>query len=273
MDSASDHPSAAGPAGTPGPSELVISRDGRVVAASALATDLLGVAPDVEGANVTDLVTAGSAATLLDLVDRACSTQSPQRFVDQRWVPLSGDPLRVSGAVSPVKDSAGAVVAAAVTVDTAIGIEAGLQHHNAALIRDNDELRSIADELRQRTDELNVVAVFLQSVLTSLRGAVVVLDTTGAVRVWNAQAEHIWGIPRRLAMRSLIGELNLGFDLARLQPTIETGLRGDASADVPVIVTRPGHDPAPFNVSVTPLLGPGASVHGVTLLFVERPAG
>jgi len=52
-------------------------------------------------------------------------------------------------------------------------------------------------------------------VLTSLRGAVVVIDRTRAVRVWNAQAERIWAIPRRKAMRSLFDDL----DLASLAPS------------------------------------------------------
>ncbi|MEO6712142.1 MAG: PAS domain-containing protein [Mycobacteriales bacterium] len=250
--------------------EFVVARDGRLLTATPLASDLLGVRPDAGGTPFSELVSPDSASALLALVDRACSADAHVIFEGQRWVPLDGDARRLSGGIVPMKNDIGSVVGASVTVNAAIGVEAGLQNHNDALLRDNDELRSIADELRQRTDELNVVAVFLQSVLTSLRGAVVVIDRTWAVRVWNAQAELIWGIPRRTAMRSLLGELDLGFPHSELTGRIDAGLRGEVSDDAAVTVARPNQAPAGFTLSVTPLLGPGATVHGVTLLFLER---
>lgn len=142
--------------------------------------------------------------------------------------------------------------------------------HNESLLRDNAELRSIADELRTRTDELNVVALFLQSVLTSISGAVVVMDDAGGIRVWNAEAERLWGIPRRVAMRSDFSDLDLGFPKSCLDQPIAAGLRGEVSAAVPIDVTTASGRLDPRMVSVTPLLGPGATVHGATLLFVER---
>lgn len=250
--------------------EFVVGRDGRLLTATPLASDLLGVHPEADGSHFVDLVSRDSAAALLDLVDRACTTDQEVRFEDQHWVPFSGAARRLSGGIAPIKDEHGRVVAASVTVESALGVEAGLQHHNEKLVRDNNELRSIADELRQRTDELNVVAVFLQSVLTSLRGAVVVVDTGLNIRVWNAEAEQVWGIPRRDAMRSRLAELELGFSQSQLSSAIDAGLRGEVSADVAITVARPGAQTRPFTASVTPLLGPGASVHGATLLFVQR---
>ena len=58
----------------------------------------------------------------------------------------------------------------------------------------NEELQTINDELRRRTDGLNNVNAFLESILTSMRGAVVVLDRDFSIWVWNHRAEDLWGL-------------------------------------------------------------------------------
>jgi PAS domain S-box-containing protein len=145
-----------------------------------------------------------------------------------------------------------------------------LREHSEALARDNTELRSIADELRVRTDELNIVAVFLQSVLTSLRGAVVVLDASMTVRIWNSEAERLWGVSARAAMGSRLTELELGVDLTELLPYITAGLNGDVTEEAAVRIRRDDGEVRRYTLSVTPLFGPGAAVHGATLLLVAR---
>jgi PAS domain-containing protein len=247
--------------------QLIVGCDGSVRASSRHARELLGLPTGVRDVPFGAVATADAAAAVLDIVQRACANDVALSFDDQLFAPLSGEPRRLSGGVVPLTDSDGGIVAAALTLDPVVG---GLREHNDELLRDNTELRSIADDLRQRTDELNLVAVFLQSVLTSLRGAVIVADNTFAIRVWNAEAERLWGIPRRTAMRSLLSELDLGFPQDLLAPSIEAAMRGEVIDDVEISVRRTAGDHAAYNVSVTPLLGPGASVHGVTLLFVER---
>jgi PAS domain-containing protein len=49
-------------------------------------------------------------------------------------------------------------------------------------------------DLRQRSDELNQVNGFFESILTSLRNGVVVLDRDLLVLVWNHQSEDLWGL-------------------------------------------------------------------------------
>lgn len=250
--------------------QLIIGRDGSVVAASPRACELLGVPAGSKGMSFASLVSSEAAHVLLTLVDRAFATDEPATFVDESWDPVDGQPSRLNGGVVPLKDQDGVAVAAAVTVDPIDGVADQLVGHNDELRRDNTELRSIADELRTRTVELNVVAVFLQSVLTSLRGAVVVIDTDSAIRVWNAEAERLWAVPRRIAVRSRLSELDLGFEQSLLTASIRRGLRGEVSEDLALVGVRADGADAAYTASVTPLLGPGATVHGVTMLFVER---
>lgn len=251
--------------------QIVIGCDGIVTAVSPRACELLAAPQGIGPVPFSSLVTADSASEVLARVHEACDNDAEVLFFDLPCTPRAGAAQRVSGGAVPVKDPAGVTVGAALTfIDAAEGA-AVVSEAADALRKDNSELRSIADELRQRTDELNVVTMFLQSVLTSLRGAVVVIDTGRVVRVWNAEAERLWDVPRRVAMHHRLHELDLGFDQSQFAACIEAGLQGGVSADIAVSVRRPDGTELPYTVSVTPLLGPGASVHGVTLLFVDRP--
>ena len=48
-----------------------------------------------------------------------------------------------------------------------------------------DKRNAMNDEMRRRSDDLNEVNEFLESILTSLRGAVVALDRDQRVLAWN----------------------------------------------------------------------------------------
>lgn len=246
--------------------QLVVAADGALAVASPRAHDLLELPPGAEGLPFTALARQRGGGELAELVERACADQSPLAFSGQPW----GQHHRLNGGIVPVRDARGELVGATVTVEDADrGGEIGQNH---ALREDISELKTINDELRRRTDELNLVAIFLESVVTSLRGAVVVIDTRGTVRIWNPQAERLWGIRRRDAMGSPFAALDLRTDRELLAPHIDAALRGERDDDEHLIaVRRQDGSVATLAVSATPLLGPGGTVHGATLLFAERP--
>jgi PAS domain-containing protein len=250
--------------------QLVVGADGVLGAASPKAIDLLGLPGDAPGQPFETVAHKASGDGLSQLVRDACERNEPLTFAAQPWSGPGGAERLLSGGIVPVRDDKGALLGAAVTLDVTDSATDELQMHNDALSRDNTELRSIADELRVRTDELNVVAVFLQSVLTSLRGAVVVVDPRMFVRVWNTEAERLWGVQRAVAMSSRLTELDLGFDIDQLLAHINAGFAGEVRDDVELAIRGQGGERRRYTVTVTPLLGPTASVHGVTLLFIER---
>lgn len=69
-----------------------------------------------------------------------------------------------------------------------------LETMNEEMQSTNEELQTINDELRQRTDELNTSNAFLNSILSSLRGGVVVVDAKLIITMWNPGAEDLWGL-------------------------------------------------------------------------------
>src|SRR5262249_22608157 len=69
-----------------------------------------------------------------------------------------------------------------------------LETMNEELQSTNDELHTVNEELRMRGDEVDQLNHFLQAILTSFRGGVVVVDAQRNVLVWNAQAADLWGL-------------------------------------------------------------------------------
>ncbi|HEY4591320.1 MAG TPA: CheR family methyltransferase, partial [Thermoanaerobaculia bacterium] len=69
-----------------------------------------------------------------------------------------------------------------------------LETMNEELQSTNEELRAMNDQLQQRSEELDQVNNYLETILTSLRSAVVVLDRSLHVRVWSEKAEDLWGL-------------------------------------------------------------------------------
>jgi two-component system CheB/CheR fusion protein len=104
-----------------------------------------------------------------------------------------------------------------------------LETMNEELQSTNDELQSINDELRDRTNQLNDANAFLESILTSLRSAVVVVDLDLVVRVWNRQAEDLWGLRPEEAVGQHLLNLDIGVSSDRLRPMLRQVL-GDSGS-------------------------------------------
>ncbi|MBB5800726.1 two-component system CheB/CheR fusion protein [Saccharothrix ecbatanensis] len=119
-----------------------------------------------------------------------------------------------------------------------------LETMNEELQSTNDELQTINDTLRDRTRELDQVNDFLESILTSLRAGVIVLDPGMRVIAWNRGAEELWGVRRDEAVGEHLLNLDIGLPLAELRPVVRQAL-GDASflTEVKVgAINRKGRD-------------------------------
>jgi two-component system CheB/CheR fusion protein len=96
-----------------------------------------------------------------------------------------------------------------------------LETMNEELQSTNEELQTINDELRDRTTELDQVNVFMESILTSIQAAVVVLDRELKVRAWNRQAEDLWGVRTEEATGQSFFDLDFGFPAERVKAMVE----------------------------------------------------
>jgi two-component system, chemotaxis family, CheB/CheR fusion protein len=146
-----------------------------------------------------------------------------------------------------------------------------LETTNEELQSTNEELETINDELRPRTTELHGVNGFLESILTSLNSAVVVVDRDMRVQVWNRHAYDLWGLRTEEVEGQHLMNLDIGLPLDRLQKPLRASLvreQGRQNLDLEA-VNRRGRA-ITCHVGITPLLragGDGEDVIGAILLM------
>ena len=101
-----------------------------------------------------------------------------------------------------------------------------LETMNEELQSTNEELQTINDELRQRSESLNELSTFLESMFTSLRSGVAVLDRDLRVLVWNRQAEELWGVRSAEVEHMNFFSLDIGLPLEQTAQAIRASLAG-----------------------------------------------
>jgi two-component system CheB/CheR fusion protein len=145
-----------------------------------------------------------------------------------------------------------------------------LETMNEELQSTNEELQTMNDELRLRGDELNQVNGFLESILTSMRGAVIVVDADLKVLVWNQRAEELWGLRDDEVRGKHILGLDVGLPIERFKQPMRACLSGakeHVALDVDAIDRR-GRAIA-CHVTLVPLRTRLKSIHGVILVTEE----
>ena len=99
-----------------------------------------------------------------------------------------------------------------------------LETMNEEMQSTNEELETMNEELHRSKDEMDRLNVFLESILGSLRAAVVVLDDQLNIYIWNVRAEDMWGLRAdEVEGRSLFA-LDLGLDVSALKAPVRTCL-------------------------------------------------
>jgi two-component system CheB/CheR fusion protein len=133
-----------------------------------------------------------------------------------------------------------------------------LETMNEELQSTNDELHAVNDELRVRGDEVDQLNHFLQAVFTSFGGAVVVVDTSRRIRVWNPQAEEFWGLREDEVRGVDLLTLDIGLPVNELARPLQACLARSEDGSVTVsAITRRGRK-VECRVTLTPLHAKGA---------------
>ncbi|MFL5574676.1 MAG: CheR family methyltransferase [Gemmatimonadaceae bacterium] len=147
-----------------------------------------------------------------------------------------------------------------------------LETMNEELQSTNEELQTINDEARRRSEELNEVNAFLESVLGSLSGGVVVLDREMRVMVWNAHAEELWGLRADEVADQHFLNLDIGLPAEQLKPPIRSVLSGEADIQTLTIpATNRRGKAIECRVTVSPLAGAGRETRGVIFVMEALP--
>jgi two-component system CheB/CheR fusion protein len=147
-----------------------------------------------------------------------------------------------------------------------------LETMNEELQSANEELQTTNDEIRLRSEELNELNGFLESILTSLRAAVVVVDSDLKVLVWNDRAEDMWGLREEEARGKHILGLDVGLPIERLKQPMRSALTngdGDGHATLKLDAINRRGRAIEVHVTTTPLRTRTRAVRGVILLIED----
>jgi two-component system CheB/CheR fusion protein len=145
-----------------------------------------------------------------------------------------------------------------------------LETMNEELQSSNEELQTMNDELRHRTSELNMSNAFLESVFTSLRSPVVVVDRDVRVDVWNAAATNLWGVRADEARGVNFFNLDIGLPVGELHQPLKDVIHGGSERrEVTLGATSRKGKLLQCRVSVSPLTGPSRDVRGAVLVMEE----
>jgi len=141
---------------------------------------------------------------------------------------------------------------------------------NEELQSTNAELQTANDELRRRTEDLNQANTFLQSILASLRTAVVVVDRAFSILVWNQRAEDMWGLRAEEVRGQLFLNLDIGLPVEHLRNPIRALLVGEVeSREVILDATNRRGKAIQCRILCSPLRGVGKEAQGAILLMEE----
>src|SRR6266571_2262179 len=138
-----------------------------------------------------------------------------------------------------------------------------LETMNEELQSTNEELNTINEELRERTDELNHSNAFLNSILSSLRGGVVVVDRNNNVLIWNYLAEDLWGLRAEEIKGQSLMNLDIGLPVGQLREPIRACLSQETDKQEMILdaVNRRGRS-IKCRVAITPFRGPKGEPQG-----------
>ena len=148
-----------------------------------------------------------------------------------------------------------------------------LETMNEELQSINEELETVNGELRQRTAELDNANGFLHAILTSLGSGVAVLTSAMAVRLWNRQAEELWGLRPDEVKGQHFLNLDVGLPVDQLRQPIRACLTGSSASEELVLeaINRRGRT-IKCRVNISPLLDGDGTNAGVIVRMDQADA-
>ena len=145
-----------------------------------------------------------------------------------------------------------------------------LETMNEELQSTNEELYAVNDEVNRRAEEISQLNALLESVFSSLRGAVVVVDAAMHVLVWSRRAEDLWGLRPEEVQGGHFLNLDIGLPVDQLRPLIKLALSdGKAPQTTTVDALNRRGKAIKCRVTSTQLSAPGDEYPRGVILVME----
>jgi two-component system CheB/CheR fusion protein len=110
-----------------------------------------------------------------------------------------------------------------------------LETMNEELQSSNEELETMNEELRHRTLELNDMNAVLDTILTTVGLAVLVVDNDQQIQIWNAQARELWGLTADEVEDQQLLSLDIGLPVNDLKSQLRATLEGRSKQEQVVL--------------------------------------
>jgi two-component system CheB/CheR fusion protein len=148
-----------------------------------------------------------------------------------------------------------------------------LETINEELQSTNNELQSVNEEVRLRTEEYNRANNFLNAILLSLRGAIIVIDRESNVLAWSAKSEEMWGLRADEVQDKSLFSLDFGLPLDQIREAIDNCINNDENQQDFVIsaVNRRGKN-FDCRLSIDALWNINQEKFGVIIIMREVPS-
>jgi two-component system CheB/CheR fusion protein len=143
-----------------------------------------------------------------------------------------------------------------------------LETMNEELQATNEELRSMNDMLQEQSRKVSDSNAFLESILTGLGAACIVVDANLVVRVWKEKAEELWGVREDEAEGQSLLSLDIGLPVSELEADVLACIQGAPGIPSRTVdaINRRGQ-PIRCIARMTPLRDIVGKVQGAILLL------
>jgi two-component system, chemotaxis family, CheB/CheR fusion protein len=158
-----------------------------------------------------------------------------------------------------------------------------LETMNEELQSTNEELQTMNSELHLTNREMEEIQSYMDSLLSSMRIGVAVVDRDLSIKVWSRKSENLWGIREDEVIGQALLEQDIGLPVAPLAEAIHACLAGSQREEMVLEAVNRRGKTIQCHVTCTPLMRGRGEVGAVVVLMEEwqspgdasppRPAG
>jgi len=134
----------------------------------------------------------------------------------------------------------------------------------------NEEMESVNEELRLQAEQAASYRLYLESVLRSMNGGIIVIDSKHQIQSWNRWSENTWGLRAEEVLNTNFEALDIGLPVHLLRDAmsaVQNGREEQAQCELEGVDRRGRH--ILCRVRISSLLDEFDACHGLVLVVQD----